>query len=96
MSNTLRKLHRGIARKATQQLYVQQFISRRLWTDFEAELSRETDPPDPNEALHSLLASWVQGRRDSRVDKSGLIQVVPGTLLSRLEAKEKHGSQDQS
>ena len=83
MSSALRSIRRGIDRQAVRQLFVQVFVDRQVWEEFEAELAtlpEEERPKDANQALHALIASWLQGRRDAKRRKDSLIQVprLPG------------------
>jgi len=90
MSNTLRKTQRAIDRAATRKLYVQQFIYRPLWDDFEAELAslpKEEQPKNSLTALHNMLATWVQARRDARQKEKGVIEIaarMPGDIEGEL------------
>ena len=102
MSSALRKIQRAISRRAVKQLFTQVFINRQVWDDFEAEiksLPEEDRPRDATIAVHSLIASWVQGRRDAkRTNAGGLIQVAgslpgnspEGEVARRL--REEHGN----
>ena len=80
MSSALRKIQRAINRRAVKQLFTQVFINRQVWDDFEAEiksLPEDDRPRDATIAVHSLIASWVQGRRDARrLNKGGLVQIA--------------------
>ena len=99
MSNSLRKTQRAINRKATKQLYVQVFVYRPLWEDFEAavkELPEADRPKDAVTAIHSLLGSWLQGRRDAKHKERGLIEIagrMPGDIEGELtrRLKGEHG-----
>ena len=101
MSNTLRSIRRGIDRQAVRQLFVQVFVNRQVWEEFEAELASLPEnerPKDANQALHALIASWLQGRRDAkRKNVGGLIQVagsLPGDTEGQLtrQLKAEHES----
>lgn len=101
MSNTLRKMARGIERKAIRQLFVQVFVNRQVWESFEEQLKdlpEDDRPKDATTALHSLIATWVQGRIDAkRRNAGGLIQLAgqlpgdcpEGDLTRRLRGE--HG-----
>ena len=89
MSNTFRKVQRSIDRRAVRQLFVQIFVNRQVWEEFEAELAQlpeDERPKDANQALHALMASWLQGRRDAKRRKDSLIQVpqLPGDQEGEL------------
>ena len=98
MSNALRKTRRAIDRVAKQQLYVQVFMYRPLWEEFEAaiaELPKADRPKDAVTAVHSMLGSWLQGRRDAKRKEKGLIEIagrmpgdIEGELTRRLKGEE--------
>lgn len=95
MANALRKTRRSIDRAAKRQLYVQVFVYRPLWEDFEAaiaELPEDQRPKDATLAVHSLLGSWLQGRRDAKRKESGLIEIagrMPGDVVGELTRRLK-------
>lgn len=99
MSNTLRKIRRHIDRAAVKRLYVQQFIYRPLWDDFEAvldELPEDQRPKDSLTALHNMIANFIQGRRDAKRKEAGLIEIagrMPGDTEGELtrRLKGEHG-----
>ena len=83
MSNALRKVKRGIDRRAIKQLYVQVFFNRSLWEEFEIELAKLPEDERPKDAtigLHALVGNWLQGRRDAKRKNIGGIIQVAGTL----------------
>lgn len=99
MSNPLRKIQRGIDRKAAKKLYAQVFVYRPLWEDFEAaiaELPEGQRPKDATLAVHSLLGSWLQGRRDAARKETGLIEIagrMPGDVGGELTRRLKEETQ---
>ena len=103
MANALRKIKRGIDRRAIKQLYAQVFFNRQLWEEFELELAKLPEDERPKDAtigLHALVGNWLQGRRDAkRRPSGGLIQVAgtmpgdaPGELARKLRAE--HGQSE--
>ena len=99
MSNQLRKTRRQIDRAAVRKLYVQQFIYRPLWDDFEAvldELPEDQRPKDSLTALHNMIANFVQGRRDVKRKEKGVIEIagrMPGDIEGELTRRLKEETQ---
>jgi hypothetical protein len=95
MSSPLRKIQRGIDRAAAKKLYVQLFVYRPLFEDLEAALAElpEADrPKDAVTAIHSLIGSWLQGRRDAKRKETGLIEIagqLPGDKMGELTRRLK-------
>jgi hypothetical protein len=82
-------------------LYVQVFVYRPLWEDFEAAikaLPEDQRPRSAEEAVHSLLGSWVQGRRDAVRKATSMIEVPTGDLWKQLtvEERERRGHESQT
>jgi len=96
VSNLLRKLARAQERAATKQLTKQVFIWRELWDTFSAQVTKDGFDGTAENALHALMANYLQGRREAKSKDRGLVEIagrmpgdVEGELTRRLKEETK-------